>query len=293
MNCLCRVVCVLGSVALAACGGSSSGGSSTPTAPTAAAPPTPITATLQVTVSRPATSSAMDVTKGPATADSQIGLALRVLVEGGTVTGTIRCTMQTDSGLTFAGSLPFELAPPGPIVPGTPFDSQRTLTIVSGNPPPSDLGILNCQFTGTDQRGGAVTASQSAPVPSSALQPKTATCTPGGTTLCAFNNRFKIEATWRNASGASGSGTVAPNGRYNDGGYFWFFDDRNTETLVQVLNRCNTSTPRYWVFASGLTNVEVNVTVTDTQAGVRQTYTNPQGQPFRSITDTNAFATCP
>lgn len=291
MNRLCRVVFVLGSAVLAACGGGGGGGSATPTAPTAAAPPPPVTATLQVTVSRPATSSAMDVTKGPATADSQIGLALRVLVEGGTVTGTIRCSMQADSGLTFEGSLPFELAPPGPIVPGTPFDNERTLTIVSGNPPPSELGILNCQFTGTDQRGGAVTATQSAPVPGSALRPRTTTCTPGGTTVCAYN-RFKIEATSRNASGTS-AGAVAPNGRYSDGGYFWFFNEQNTETLVQVLNRCNSSPPRYWVFTSGLTRDEVNITVTDTQAGVSQTYTNPQGQPFRAITDTSAFATCP
>lgn len=292
MNRLCRVVFVLGSVVLAACGGGGGGGSSTPTAPTTAAPLPPITATLQVTVSRPATSSAMDVTKGPATADTQIGLALRVLVEGGTVTGTIRCSMQTDSGLTFGGTLPFELSLSGPVAPGTPFDSARTLTIVSGNPPPSDLGILNCQFTGTDQRGGAVTASQSAPVPSSALQPRTTTCTPGGNTVCAYN-RFKIEATSRNASGATSAGAVAPNGRYSDGGYFWFFNEQNTETLVQVLNRCNASPPRYWVFTSGLTRDFVDITVTDTQAGVTQTYTNPQGQPFRAITDTSAFATCP
>lgn len=292
MNRLCRVVFVLGSVVLAACGGGSGGGSSTPTAPTAAAPPPPVTATLQVTVSRPATSSAMDVSKGPATAESQIGVALRLLVEGGTVTGVFRCSFQADSGLTFSGTIPFELAPPGPIVAGTPFDAARTVTIVSGNPPLSELGILNCQFTGTDQRGGAVTATQSAPVPSSVLRPSTTTCTPGNSTVCAFN-RFKIETTWRNASGASGPGVVAPNGRYNDGGYFWFFDDRNTETVVQVLNRCNSSPARYWVFTSGPASVEVNVTVTDTQAGVTQTYSNPQGQPFRAITDTSAFATCP
>lgn len=107
------------------------------------------------------------------------------------------------------------------------------------------------------------------------------------------NCRLKVEATWRSPAGEAGSGTVAPNGRFNDGGCFWFFNDSNTQTLVQILNRCSASTPRYWVFASGLTNVEVNITVTDTQAGVQQTYTNPQGQPFRSITDTNAFATCP
>jgi hypothetical protein len=35
------------------------------------------------------------------------------------------------------------------------------------------------------------------------------------------------------------------------------------------------------------------LTVTDTQTGAIQTYTNPQGTPFQPIQDTNAFATCP
>ncbi len=290
MNRVCRIVSVLGSVMIAACGGGGSG-SSTPTAPTAAAPPAPTTVTLQVTVSLPATSSALDVTKGQARKESQIAIALRVLVEGGNVTGTGTCTPA--NGLTLAPPGTFDFAPTGPIVPGSPFETGRTLTIVSGNPPPADLGRLDCRFTGTNSLGVAVSATGSAPVSDAVLRPHVTTCTPGDTTLCAFNNRFKVEATWANPSGATGPGAVAPNGRFNDGGYFWFFNDSNTQTLVQVLNRCNASTPRYWVFASGLTNVEVNITVTDTQAGVRQTYTNPQGQPFRAITDTDAFATCP
>jgi hypothetical protein len=41
------------------------------------------------------------------------------------------------------------------------------------------------------------------------------------------------------------------------------------------------------------TDVNVILTVTDTQTGAIQTYTNPQGTPFQPIQDTNAFATCP
>jgi len=41
-----------------------------------------------------------------------------------------------------------------------------------------------------------------------------------------------------------------------------------------------------------LTNVEVTITVTDLEADVRRTYTNPLGMSFQPILDTSAFATC-
>jgi len=59
-----------------------------------------------------------------------------------------------------------------------------------------------------------------------------------------------------------------------------------------VLNTCSFSN-RFWVFAGGLTNVEVTMTVTDTRTGIPKVYMNPQGTPFRPIQDTEAFATCP
>jgi hypothetical protein len=58
------------------------------------------------------------------------------------------------------------------------------------------------------------------------------------------------------------------------------------------LNAC-TLNSRFWVFAGGLTNVRVVMTVTDTQTGTVKTYTNPQGVAFQPIQDTSAFATCP
>ena len=50
---------------------------------------------------------------------------------------------------------------------------------------------------------------------------------------------------------------------------------------------------RHCVFASGGTNVEVTLTVTDTKTGTVKTYTNPQGRLFTTIADVNAFTSCP
>ena len=77
-----------------------------------------------------------------------------------------------------------------------------------------------------------------------------------------------------------------------DAGYFWFFSANNVETVVKVLNACSAAAPRFWVFAAGLTDVGVQLTVTDTQTGAVKVYNNPIGTPFQPIEDTNAFATC-
>ncbi len=61
--------------------------------------------------------------------------------------------------------------------------------------------------------------------------------------------------------------------------------------VVKVLNGCAFNS-RYWTFAGGLTDVNVILTVTDTQTGTIQTCTNPQGTPFEPVQDINAFAAC-
>ena len=78
-----------------------------------------------------------------------------------------------------------------------------------------------------------------------------------------------------------------------DTGYFWFFSSNNVEMVVKTLNACGLPPGRFWVFAGGLTDVNVVMTVTDTQTGTVKTYTNPQGTAFQPIQDTSAFATCP
>ena len=114
-------------------------------------------------------------------------------------------------------------------------------------------------------------------------------CTPSATAMCLNGNRYKVEATWQSSSA---SGTASPVALTDDTGYFWFFSATNVEVVVKVLNGC-TLNSRYWVFAGGLSDVRVNLIVTDTQTGTVKTYTNPLGTPFAPIQDTGAFATCP
>ena len=118
----------------------------------------------------------------------------------------------------------------------------------------------------------------------------TAPCFPGAQTLCLNNGRFRVQAEWRTDQGTSGVGNAEP--LTNDTGYFWFFNAANIEVVTKVLNACTIS-DRYWVFAGGLTDVEVDITVTDTETGAVATYRNPVDTPFQPIQDVEAFATCP
>ena len=61
---------------------------------------------------------------------------------------------------------------------------------------------------------------------------------------------------------------------------------------MKVLDACSFN-DRFWVFASGLTNVEVRITVTDTETGRIRQYFNPEGKAFAPVQDVSAFATCP
>ncbi len=77
-----------------------------------------------------------------------------------------------------------------------------------------------------------------------------------------------------------------------DTGYFWFFSPTNVEMVVKALNGCGLNS-KYWVFAGGLTNTAVVLTVTDMQTGASKTYLNPANTAFQPIQDTSAFSTCP
>ncbi|MGK2855788.1 MAG: PKD domain-containing protein [Thermoanaerobaculia bacterium] len=117
-----------------------------------------------------------------------------------------------------------------------------------------------------------------------------ATCVPGNATLCLNNDRFRVDASWSTSDGAVGLGQAVR--LTGDTGYFWFFNSANVEIILKVLDGCQLNT-RYWVFAGGLTNVEVAITVTDTTTGAYKTYFNPQGTAFQPQQDTNAIANCP
>jgi streptogramin lyase len=114
-------------------------------------------------------------------------------------------------------------------------------------------------------------------------------CTPSDTNLCLNDARFKVEATWTTGDGATGSGRAVA--LTADSGYFWFFSPNSPEVMVKAVNACSFNS-RQWLFAAGLTNVNVVLKVTDTQTGQVKTYVNPQGTAFAPIQDTSAFA-CP
>jgi len=115
-------------------------------------------------------------------------------------------------------------------------------------------------------------------------------CTPTATAMCLNGSRFRVQALFLTPSGQNGEASTVK--LTDDSGYFWFFAASNIEAVVKVLNGCGLNT-RYWVFAGGLTNVRVMMTVTDTNASVSATYVTPQGPAFQPIQDTGAFGTCP
>jgi plastocyanin len=119
----------------------------------------------------------------------------------------------------------------------------------------------------------------------------TGPCIEDATTLCLVGDRFRVTAEWQTSQGTQGAGNAIE--LTTDTGYFWFFDQNNVEVVVKVLNACVPPFERFWVFAAGLTDVEVQLRVTDTLRGATRTYSNPLGTAFEPIQDTQAFATCP
>ncbi len=115
-------------------------------------------------------------------------------------------------------------------------------------------------------------------------------CTQNATTICLADGRFAVSATWRTNDGMSGNGQAVR--LTTDTGYFTFFNVNNVEVVIKVLNAC-TGNQKFWVFAGGLTNVNVVLTVRDTKNGTTKTYTNPANTAFLPVQDTGAFATCP
>ena len=147
-------------------------------------------------------------------------------------------------------------------------------------------GVGYDQVTGLGSVDGAVLL---ATWPGS-IPPDTSPCAASATTLCLGQNRFEVKATFDAGSGNSGTAqTVALT---DDTGYLWFFAASDVEAVVKVLDGCGLG-GHFWVFAGGLTNVNVVMKVRDSQTGAVQTYVNPSHTPFLPIQDTAAFSTCP
>jgi CSLREA domain-containing protein len=185
-------------------------------------------------------------------------------------------SLQNDGGTT----------PVRPLSAGVAGSASPAIDV--GNPAAPGSAPRSCERT--DQRGVHRPAGAACDIGAYELS---AECVPGGVQLCLVGNRFRVRADWETAAGVPvSSGTASAVQLTRDSGYFWFFGPDNVELTVKVLDACSIF-HRYWVFASGITDVKVTLTVVDTVTQQTKTYNNPLGHPFTPILDTNAFATCP
>src|SRR6202035_3795255 len=115
---------------------------------------------------------------------------------------------------------------------------------------------------------------------------------PTATSVC-LDSRFQVEVTWQDFNGITGNGFAAgcPDPAAGGSGLFWFFSPDNWELMVKAIDGCALN-QRWWIFAAATTNVEYELTVTDTRTGVMARYRNPLGRSAPAITDTAAFV-CP
>jgi hypothetical protein len=122
------------------------------------------------------------------------------------------------------------------------------------------------------------------------VAPPSLACTPSETAACLYG-RFKVEVAY-DATPASGSGPASVVLESGASVKFTFFDPSNIEMILKVLNACSPPFNHWWVFAGGLTNVGVSITVTDTSTGAKKTYSSTKGTLFQPFADTAAFD-CP
>ncbi len=170
--------------------------------------------------------------------------------------------------------------------PGLPIAGDPALSEALALLQPSDA--LALQLLGDPRmpaQAGPATAGPAQTGPATA-----GPCIASNSNLCLADNRFRVVALWRTPSGQTGVGTAMP--LTDETGTFWFFSGQNLEVIVKVLNACE-AFGGYWVFAAGLTDVEVTLRITDLVTDETRDYVNPINTPFKPIVDTSTFRACP
>jgi hypothetical protein len=128
-----------------------------------------------------------------------------------------------------------------------------------------------------------VSVEVSGPAPSS----PSAACRASADALCLLDGRVRVEVGWRNQhdGGATGKGGALPGG--DNAGFFWFFDPSNVELVVKALDGTAIN-GRLWVFFAAVSDVEIEVRVTDTATGKTRVYRTPPGA-VAGVADTSAL----
>lgn len=106
---------------------------------------------------------------------------------------------------------------------------------------------------------------------------------------CLGSSRFSVSVDWRAFDNSAGPGKVV--NASDDSAVFWFFNRRNWELDVKLIDGCDFN-GHFWVFGSASTDVSYTITVLDTETGQFKQYSNPLGNQAAAITDTEAFQAC-
>jgi hypothetical protein len=119
-----------------------------------------------------------------------------------------------------------------------------------------------------------------------AIAPSEGPCLPTTTALCLQGDRFRVTATWETPAGDSGPARFSQ--LSHESGLFTFFEESNLEGSIKIIDGCSNN-DFYWVFASGLTNLEVSIRVEDLESDAEFFIFNPQGQLFSTIASIQAL----
>lgn len=105
-----------------------------------------------------------------------------------------------------------------------------------------------------------------------------------------LGDRFELTLDWRDPrSGNTGTGT--PIDLTDESALFWFFDESNPELAIKMVDGAVVN-GRFWIFFTGLTDLELTLRILDTQTQIERIYRKePFG--FLATSDLNAFVSEP
>ncbi len=115
-------------------------------------------------------------------------------------------------------------------------------------------------------------------------------CEAGDYRLCLLHGRFSVEVGFVDPNGETGlqePAKVISSLAMEKTGFFWFFSPSNIELAVKMLDG-RALNSHFWLLYGGLSDVEYEITVTDTVTGSAKPYRNEAGS-ICGVIDTEAF----
>jgi len=115
-------------------------------------------------------------------------------------------------------------------------------------------------------------------------------CETAGDRLCLLDDRFSVEVAFVDPNAGTGleePARVIPSLTMGKTGFFWFFNPSNVELAVKMLDG-RALNGHFWLLYGGLSDVEYEITVTDTVTGRKEPYRNESGNICGRI-DTETF----